>query len=240
MTSDHRSRASLSPTRRRLIRRGVAGRRGGRIAALAPVAALALLAALILVAGLPAGPAHGQVTPPDAGHETTAEEIPWVRGGIRLPAGDAIVRLQLLPPDRLSRLEPGSSRLIDTLDLEEEFWHNTYDLSLELRTPKDIYVGGRDLAAGTYAFYAVPGDEEWTFHLIPTRDLLGLPEEDPETGRLVQRFVPSDSARTFTAPAEEVDVRTGTRILGERREGGSDLLLRAQPQRAEVRIPFDG
>ena len=190
---------------------------------------LSLLLFATLTSGAPSA-IPGLAAPPGD------SEIPWVRGRIALPVGGT-VELELAQPSSLPRLELGASRLYESLPLADELWRTEFDLVMRMTAPRDVLVAGRGVPAGTYALYIFPGEETWTFHLIPEGDLMGMPQRDPQTGEVVQLFVPSRQVRSFTVEPEPAEV-TSLRLMGEHREdGGVDLILRAR--RAEVRVAFE-
>lgn len=58
---------------------------------------------------------------------------------------------------------PGlKGRTLESLTPEGKVWRTGANEATELTFSKAVKIGGKDLAAGTYSLYTVPGSSEWT------------------------------------------------------------------------------
>lgn len=109
-----------------------------------------------------------------------------------------------------------------------EVWRTGANEATELTTTGDIMLADRELPAGTYTIFTIPGKENWT--LIVNKELgqWGAFDYNPATD-LFRVEVPSSEldqvSEVFTIQFEEVQ------------EGTADIVMRWD--RTEVRVPIE-
>ena len=119
-----------------------------------------------------------------------------------------------------------------------EVWRTGANEATEITVTKDVLIGGKKLAAGTYSLFTTPGAESWKFHFNSLLGLDGTGHFDP----VAEKFTPADLPKsdvlvvevkpTTLAAANEVDQLT---FEFEKTATGADMVLRWI--RTEVRLP---
>lgn len=109
-----------------------------------------------------------------------------------------------------------------------EVWRTGANEATELTTTGDILLADRELPAGTYTLFTIPGEENWTLIINEELGQWGVFDYDPSTD-LFRAEVSSSTldqlSEAFTIQFEEV-------------QGGSaDIVMRWD--RTEVRIPVE-
>lgn len=66
-----------------------------------------------------------------------------------------------------------NGRALETLAPSGKVWRTGANEATEIIFYKDSKFGGKDVKAGTYALYTIPGDKEWTVILSSDTDVWG-------------------------------------------------------------------
>lgn len=100
---------------------------------------------------------------------------------------------------------PGlKGRSLESLAPAAKVWRTGANEATELTFSKDVKIGGKDLAAGTYSLYTIPGDE-WTI-IINSKLSWGTQYSDSKD---VMRFMVkplnvAESTETFTIDVSDI------------------------------------
>ncbi|HXE81198.1 MAG TPA: DUF2911 domain-containing protein [Vicinamibacterales bacterium] len=158
-------------------------------------------------------------------------------GMARITLGDAYVRVIYGRPYKRGRSNIFGTKESGALVPFGERWRTGANEASEITVTRDVLVGGKKLAAGTYSLFTTPGPETWKVHFNSRLGLDGLgifadgtftPVELEPTDVLVIE-VPS----VQLPEDQEVDQFT---ISFEKTAGGADMVLRWI--RTEVRVPI--
>ena len=89
-------------------------------------------------------------------------------------------------------------------------WRFGANKNTTLTFDTSINFGGKDVKAGTYSMYAVPGEKEWTVTLYDLKEGWGLPEKWEDDKVVVEVKVPvtktKQAVETFTISFDNLDV----------------------------------
>ncbi|MCH4553718.1 MULTISPECIES: DUF2911 domain-containing protein [Aestuariibaculum] len=66
-----------------------------------------------------------------------------------------------------------NGRALATLAPNGKVWRTGANEAAEIKFYKDSKLGGKDVKAGTYSLYTIPGDSEWTIILSSDTDVWG-------------------------------------------------------------------
>jgi hypothetical protein len=119
-----------------------------------------------------------------------------------------------------------------------ERWRLGANEATEITVTKDVMIGGKKLAAGTYSLFATPAADTWKLHFNSRLGLAGLGTFEDNKFTPVE-LGPTDvlvaDAKVTAIPAdkEEVDQMT---FSFEKTATGADMILRWI--RTEVRLPI--
>jgi hypothetical protein len=190
------------------------------------VSALIALSAVLLPAALAAQDLH-----------PSRRKSPM--GMARITLGDAYVRVVYGRPYKRDRDNIFGTKESGAVVPYGEIWRTGANEATELTVTRDVTIGGKKLAAGTYSLFTTPGAERWKFHVNSLLGLDGIGHFDPAT----QTFTPADlpkndvlvveAVATTLAEDKEVDQLT---FSFEKTASGADLVLRWI--RTEVRLPI--
>jgi hypothetical protein len=158
-------------------------------------------------------------------------------GWSRVAIGDAYVSVVYGRPYKRGRNNIFGTKDSGAIVPFGERWRTGANEATEITVTKNVLVGGKPLAAGTYSLSTTPGPDSWTIHFNSRLGLDGL-------GTFADnKFTPVDlgptDVMTVTAKAaqlpqdKEVDQFT---IDFERTGSGADMVLRWI--RTEVRVPI--
>jgi hypothetical protein len=155
----------------------------------------------------------------------------------RITLGDTYVRVIYGRPYKRGRENVFGTKESGALVPYGERWRTGANEATEITVTRDVLVGGRKLAAGTYSLFTTPGPTTWTVHFNSKLGLDGVgvfandtftPVDLPPTDVLVIS-VPSAQL----AKDREVDQLT---FEFEKSAAGADMVLRWI--RTEVRVPI--
>lgn len=157
-------------------------------------------------------------------------------GIARTTLGDAYVRVIYGRPYKRGRTNIFGTKASGALVPYGERWRTGANEATEITVTRDVLIGGKTLAAGTYSLSTTPGPDTWTFHFNSRLGLDGLGTFANDTFTPVD-LTPTD-ALVVSAPAaqlpedKEVDQLT---FDFEKTASGADMILRWV--RVEVRVP---
>ena len=162
---------------------------------------------------------------------------PSPMGMARITLGETYVRVVYNRPYKRGRNNIFGTKESGALVPYGERWRTGANEATEITVTRDVLVGGKKLAAGTYSLSTTPGPDSWTLHFNSKLGLDG-------TGIFANNeFTPVDLAPTdvlvVQAPAttlpedKEVDQLT---FEFEKTGAGADMVLRWI--RTEVRVPI--
>jgi hypothetical protein len=162
---------------------------------------------------------------------------PSPMGMARMTLGDTYVRVVYGRPYKRGRENVFGTKESNAVVPYGERWRTGANEATEITVTRDVTIGGKTLAAGTYSLFTTPGPDTWTFHLNSKLGLSGVGIFENDT------FTPVDLAPTdvlvVSAPArqlppdKEVDQLT---FDFEKTATGADMVLRWI--RTEVRVPI--
>lgn len=157
-------------------------------------------------------------------------------GIARTMLGDAYVRVIYGRPYKRGRSNVFGTKAAGALVPYGERWRTGANEATEITVTRDVLIGGKKLAAGTYSLSTTPGADTWSLHFNSRLGLDGLGIFANNT------FTPVDLAPTdvlvVSAPAtqlpedKEVDQLT---FDFEKTASGADMVMRWI--RVEVRVP---
>lgn len=157
-------------------------------------------------------------------------------GIARTTLGDAYVRVIYGRPYKRGRNNIFGTKASGALVPYGERWRTGANEATEITVTRDVLIGGKKLAAGTYSLSTTPGADTWSLHFNSRLGLDGLGIFANDT------FTPVDLTPTdvlvVSAPAtqrpedKEVDQLT---FDFEKTASGADMVLRWI--RVEVRVP---
>lgn len=157
-------------------------------------------------------------------------------GIARTMLGDAYVRVIYGRPYKRGRNNIFGTKAGGALVPYGERWRTGANEATEITVTRDVLIGGKKLAAGTYSLSTTPGADTWSLHFNSRLGLDGLGIFANDT------FTPVDLTPTdvlvVSAPAtqlpenKEVDQLT---FDFEKTASGADMVLRWI--RVEVRVP---
>ena len=109
----------------------------------------------------------------------------------------------------------------------DKVWRTGANNATSITTSNAITIGGKELAAGTYSLWTIPGDGEWTV-IINTKQ--GWGTQYDETGDVMQ----------FTAKAIKTSEKTETMTINiaDIDANGKDAALEIKWGNTCVRAPF--
>ncbi len=123
---------------------------------------------------------------------------------------------------------PGlKGRAMDKLAKPGKVWRTGANNATELKISNPITLGGKELAAGTYSLYSIPGDEEWT--IIINKKLSWGTQYDAKED--VMRFA---ARATKTADTTE----TFTINIADISDNDKDAALELRWGNVSVKAPF--
>ncbi len=159
-------------------------------------------------------------------------------GMARITLGDTYVRVVYNRPYKRERENIFGTKESKAVVPYGEIWRTGANEATEITVTKDVMVGGKKLAAGTYSLFTTPGAESWKFHFNSLLGLDGTGHFDP----VAEKFTPADLPKSDVlvvevkpvtlAAANEVDQLT---FEFEKTAAGADMVLRWI--RTEVRLP---
>ncbi len=159
-------------------------------------------------------------------------------GMSRTMVGDAYVKVTYGQPYKRERDNIFGTKESGAVVPFGEVWRTGANEATEITVTKDVLVGGKKLAAGTYSLFTTPGAESWKFHFNSLLGLDGTGHFDP----VAEKFTPADLPKSdvlvvevkpvILAAANEVDQLT---FEFEKTAAGADMVLRWI--RTEVRLP---
>lgn len=106
----------------------------------------------------------------------------------------------------ITYFRPGlKGREMSSLVKQGKVWRTGANNATELKISNPITIGGKELAAGTYSLYTIPGDGEWTV-IINSKLSWGTQYDEKED---VMRFQAkamktADSTETFTIGVADI------------------------------------
>ncbi|MEO8195374.1 MAG: DUF2911 domain-containing protein [Thermoanaerobaculia bacterium] len=160
-------------------------------------------------------------------------------GMARITLGDAYVRLVYGRPYKRDRENIFGSRESGAVVPYGEIWRTGANEATEITVSRDVLIGGKRLAAGTYSVFSTPGAESWTFHFNALLGLDGTGYFDATAGKFTPADLPPhdvlvvEAKPVTVAVANEVDQLT---FEFEKTAAGADMILRWI--RTEVRLPI--
>ena len=117
-------------------------------------------------------------------------------------------------------------RSMDELAPEGKVWRTGANEATEITFYKDVSFGGKDIKAGTYSLFTIPGKEEWTVALNKNLNQWGAYSYD-ESADVARVTVPSStdgkSLEEFSIAFKDVD-------------GGADMVMGWDKTRVAVPI----
>lgn len=123
---------------------------------------------------------------------------------------------------------PGlKGREMSSLVKSGKVWRTGANNATELKISNPITIGGKELAAGTYSLYTIPGDGEWTI-IINSKLSWGTQYNEKED---VMRFM---AKSTTTADVTE----TMTIEISDIAANGTDANLEIRWGNVSVKAPF--
>ncbi len=156
----------------------------------------------------------------------------------RTMIGDAYVKVTYGQPYKRDRDNIFGTKESGAVVPYGEIWRTGANEATEITVTKDVLIGGKKLAAGTYSLFTTPGAESWKFHF---NSLLGL-DGTGYYDAVADKFTPADLPKhdvlvveakpVALAAANEVDQLT---FEFEKTATGADMILRWI--RTEVRLP---
>lgn len=156
----------------------------------------------------------------------------------RTMIGDAYVKVTYGQPYKRDRDNIFGTKESGAVVPYGEVWRTGANEATEITVTKDVLIGGKKLAAGTYSLFTTPGAESWKFHFNSLLGLDGTGHFDP----VAEKFTPADLPKSDVlvvevkpvtlAAASEVDQLT---FEFEKTATGADMILRWI--RTEVRLP---
>jgi hypothetical protein len=159
-------------------------------------------------------------------------------GMSRTMVGDAYVKVTYGQPYKRDRDNIFGTKESGAVVPYGEVWRTGANEATEITVTKDVTIGGKKLAAGTYSLFTTPGAESWKFHF---NSLLGL-DGTGYFDAVAEKFTPAElpkydvlvvEAKPVTlAVANEVDQLT---FEFEKTPTGADMVLRWI--RTEIRLP---
>lgn len=159
----------------------------------------------------------------------------------RTMVGDAYVKVTYGQPYKRDRDNIFGTKESGAVVPYGEIWRTGANEATEITVTKDVLIGGKKLAAGTYSLFTTPGADIWKFHF---NSLLGL-DGTGYYDAVAEKFTPADLPKhdvlvveakpVALAAASEVDQLT---VEFEKTAAGADLILRWI--RTEVRLPIAG
>ena len=192
---------------------------------------------------LPAAVLALAVLAPLATSELAAQDLHPSRrksplGMSRVQIGDTYVKVTYGQPYKRERDNIFGTKESGALVPFGELWRTGANDASEITVTKDVTIGGKKLAAGTYSLFTTPNAESWKIHFNSRLGLSG-------TGIFEDgKFTPVDlgptealavDAKVTAIPAEKEEVDQFT-IAFEKNEGGADMVVRWI--RTEVRVPI--
>lgn len=159
-------------------------------------------------------------------------------GMSRVLLGDTYVKVTYGQPYKRDRDNIFGTKESKALVPFGEIWRTGANEASEITVTKDVTIGGKKLAAGTYSLFTTPGAESWKIHF---NTLLGL-DGTGYFDREAMKFTPADlppsdvlvvDAPVTAIPADKPEVDQLT-ISFEKKDGGADMVLRWI--RTEVRV----
>jgi len=172
-----------------------------------------------------------------SGQDLHPSRRPSPLGVARITLGDAYVRIIYGRPYKRGRTNIFGTKASGAIVPYGERWRTGANEASEITVTRDVMVGGKKLAAGTYSLSMTPTESAWKVHFNSRLGLDGLgtfvnntftPVDLPPTDVL---SVDAPSARLPTD--KEVDQLT---FDFEKTAGGADLVLRWTL--VEVRVPI--
>ena len=97
-----------------------------------------------------------------------------------------------------------------------EIWRTGANASTKFKTDKDIKVNGKELKAGKYALYAIPGEAEWTiiFHNNTSHWGVGEYKQEEDALRVTAKPIKiNESIETFSIDFQGLTNNGGTMML---------------------------
>ena len=177
-----------------------------------------------------------------AGSELAAQDLhpsrrPSPLGMSRVTLGDTYVKVTYGQPYKRDRENIFGTKESGALVPFGEVWRTGANEASEITVTKDVTIGGKKLAAGTYSLFTTPNAESWKIHFNSKLGLSG-------TGIFEDgKFTPVDlgptevlvvDAKVSAIPADKEEVDQFT-ISFEKNAGGADMVFRWI--RTEVRVP---
>ncbi len=177
-----------------------------------------------------------------AGSELAAQDLhpsrrPSPLGMSRILLGDTYLKVVYSQPYKRDRENIFGTQESKALVPFGEVWRTGANEASEITVTKDVTIGGKKLAAGTYSLFTTPNADAWKIHLNSKLGLSG-------TGTFEDgKFTPVDlgptevmvvDAKVAAIPAEKEEVDQFT-ISFEKTDGGADMVFRWI--RTEVRVP---
>lgn len=109
----------------------------------------------------------------------------------------------------------------------DKVWRTGANNATELKISNPINIGGKELAAGTYSLYSIPGDDEWTI-IVNSKLSWGTQYDQKED---VMRFQAkamktAETTETFTIQVTDLDAN------------GKDANLELRWGQVSVKAPF--
>ncbi len=172
-----------------------------------------------------------------SGQDLHPSRRPSPLGIARITLGDAYVRIIYGRPYKRGRNNIFGTKESGAIVPYGERWRTGANEASEITVTRDVMVGGKKLAAGTYSLFMTPGASTWKLHVNSRLGLDGLGTFANNTFTPVD-LAPTDVLTVDVPPAQlpadkEVDQLT---FDFEKTASGADLVLRWI--RMEVRVPI--
>ena len=113
-----------------------------------------------------------------------------------------------------------------------EMWRTGANASTKVTFTDAVKVGGKDVAKGTYALYATPGEKEWTIIFYKNTTINGVPgdkfkEEDVAASIVVPSGRANDAVETFTISVDNL------------KNSGCDIVLAWEKTKVTIPVSID-
>ena len=128
----------------------------------------------------------------------------------------------------ITYFRPGlKGREMSSLVKQGEVWRTGANNATEIKISNPIMIGGKELAAGTYSLYTIPGEGEWTV-IINSKLSWGT------------EYTESEDVMRFTAPASKTaeTTETFTIDISDIDANGKDAKLELRWGNVSVKAPF--
>lgn len=161
---------------------------------------------------------------------------PSPMGMARTMLGDCYVKVVYSRPYKRGRDNIFGTEEEKALVPYGKLWRTGANEATEITVTKDVIVGGKKLAAGTYSLFTTPGPEKWTVHFNTALGMSGTGYFNPETGEFKEGYSPENDIVVVTAPVKKLDEEVDQFTISFEKAGeGADMILKWI--KTEIRVP---